>query len=302
MGENTTKLTPPLKWHGGKHYLAKRIIELMPPHVHYVEPYFGGGAVLLAKDPDGVSEVVNDIDGELTNFWGVLREPQWRQLYERLQFTEMSEWVWGEAQMNVPRDSLMRAWSFFVRCRQSRQGLQKNFATVSRNRTRRGMNEQVSAWLTAIEGLPEVHTRLKRVLLFNRDALEVIRQQDGPKTLFYLDPTYLPETRTVKKAYKHEMTPFNHACLLAQLADPKKKPSLSPPWTPAQWETLTALYFTPFAGKFLLSGYRSAMYDAMAEAQGWHRVDFDLPNNASGGKNKRRMTECVWMNFEPNSK
>ncbi len=71
-----TKLTQPLKWHGGKHYLAKRIIELMPEHVHYVEPYFGGGAVLLQKDPEGVSEVVNDIDGELMSFWDCLRAPE----------------------------------------------------------------------------------------------------------------------------------------------------------------------------------------------------------------------------------
>ena len=40
-------LTQPLKWHGGKYYLAKRIIEEFPTHVHYVEPYFGGGSVLL---------------------------------------------------------------------------------------------------------------------------------------------------------------------------------------------------------------------------------------------------------------
>ena len=60
-------LTQPIKWHGGKHYLAAKIINLMPEHIHFVEPFFGGGSVLLEKDPTGVSEVVNDIDGELTN-------------------------------------------------------------------------------------------------------------------------------------------------------------------------------------------------------------------------------------------
>ena len=70
--------TPPLKWHGGKHYLASRFVGLMPPHLHYVEPFLGGGAVLLARDPNdpslwlsphkGVSEVVNDINGRLVNF------------------------------------------------------------------------------------------------------------------------------------------------------------------------------------------------------------------------------------------
>src|SRR4051794_37581238 len=80
------RLTPPLKWHGGKHYLARQIVARMPPHLHYVEPFAGGLAVLLARDPDdrrlwtgdtsstrGVSEVANDLDGRLMNFWRVLR-------------------------------------------------------------------------------------------------------------------------------------------------------------------------------------------------------------------------------------
>jgi DNA adenine methylase len=81
--QSRSRLTAPLKWHGGKHYLASRIVALMPPHLHYVEPFAGGLAVLLARDPDdpdkwmpphkGVSEVVNDLDGRLINFWRVLR-------------------------------------------------------------------------------------------------------------------------------------------------------------------------------------------------------------------------------------
>src|SRR5438270_764196 len=75
----------PLKTHGGKYYLARKIIELMPRHLHYVEPYAGGLSVLLARDPAdpklwagdtgddrGVSEVVGDLNGPLTTFWKVL--------------------------------------------------------------------------------------------------------------------------------------------------------------------------------------------------------------------------------------
>src|SRR6266478_4450759 len=79
------KMNLPLKWHGGKYYLASRIVALMPPHLHYVEPFFGGGAVLFAREPEdaplwlpphqGVSEVVNDINGRLVNFWRVLQSP-----------------------------------------------------------------------------------------------------------------------------------------------------------------------------------------------------------------------------------
>jgi len=83
-----------LKWHGGKAYLASSIVRLMPRHLHYVEPFFGGGAVLFSRDPEdsslwlpphqGVSEVVNDVNDRLVNFWRVAR---WRGEYSHL--------IWG---------------------------------------------------------------------------------------------------------------------------------------------------------------------------------------------------------------
>lgn len=265
----------PLKWHGGKHYLASRIIDLMPPHLHYVEPYAGGLAVLLAKDPEGVSEVVNDIDGALTDFWRVLADPDmFPDFIRRAQATPFSEQGWREA--DDPRctatDAVSQALGFFVRCRQSLAGRREDFAPLSRSRVRRGMSEQASAWLTAVAGLPEVHARLKRVVILSRDAVEVIASQDGPRTLFYCDPPYLPETRTSPDVYAHEMTRAQHEELLSLLACIK--------------------------GSFLLSGYRSVLYDSWAGAYGWHRTDFTRPNNAASGPTKRTMTECVWSNNE----
>ena len=156
----TTTLTKPIKWHGGKDYLAKWIIGFMPKHTHYVEPFFGGGSVLLRKGSEGVSEVANDLNRELANFWNVLRSPEYfDQLVRRIEATPFGERVFeasGQSGLEAANSSIVnRAWAFFVRARQSRQGLMKDFATLSRNRTRRGMNEQVSSWLTAIEGLPD---------------------------------------------------------------------------------------------------------------------------------------------------
>jgi DNA adenine methylase len=276
---------PPLKWHieGGKHYLASKIIALMPPHIHYVEPFFGGGAVLLAKNPEGVSEVANDRHLLLTNFWRVLRQPDDFAIFLRkCQATPFSEDAWKDANAMLCEtddftDGFLAtrratfAWLFFVHCRQSLAGRMGTFAPLSRNRVRRGMNEQASAWLTAVEGLPAVHARLKRVVILNHDALDVIRQQDGDKTLFYLDPPYLHETRATTGEYQHEMTIEQHIELLDTLC----------------W----------IKGKFLLSGYRSDLYDAKAQQYSWNRHDFDLPNNSAGGESKRRMTECVWCNF-----
>lgn len=274
-------VSPPLKWHGGKHYLAAKIIALMPPHLHYVEPYFGGGSVLLAKDPEGVSEVVNDLNWELTNLWACLQNEQaFAEFVRQVAAIPFSEAEYQDACRYITPDdcangygrfSVIQAVRFFVRCRQSLAGHMKSFTGVTKTRTRRGMNNEVSAWLTAIEGLPAVHERLKRVLILNRPAIDVIRGQDGPKTLFYCDPPYLHETRATTKDYQHEMSGVDHIELVEALGRIK--------------------------GKFLLSGYPNDVYESRRLIYGWNRYDFDLPNNAAGGESKRRMTECVWTNF-----
>lgn len=265
-----TRVSPPLKWHGGKHYLAPKIVALMPEHTHYVEPFAGGLSVLLSKDPEGVSEVANDINGQLANFWRVLQDSDTFTRFERiLQAVPFSESEWQSARHNAPRDTVESAVRFFVQCRQSLAGRMNCFAPLSRTRTRRGMNEQASAWLNAVDGLPDVHARLKRVAILNRDALDVIRQQDGPATLFYLDPPYLAETRVSEDVYAHEMSEAEHAELLATIRDCQ--------------------------GKVMLSGYPSQMYERRLSS--WNRHEFAIPNQAAGGKTKRRMTEVVWCNF-----
>src|SRR5215472_11890453 len=85
----STTISGPIKRHGGKSYLAAKIVALMPPHVTYVEPFAGGLAVLFAREPEdnslwlsphrdhaGVSEIVNDLDARLINFWRVLRNEE----------------------------------------------------------------------------------------------------------------------------------------------------------------------------------------------------------------------------------
>jgi DNA adenine methylase len=274
MSTKAKRLTPPLKWHGGKHYLARQIVGLMPPHRHYVEPYAGGLAVLLAKSPEDVSEVVNDLHRDLTNFWRVLRDEAAFQSFQRLiEATPFSEVEWTEATHGLTdepgADPVQRAVGFFIACRQSLAGRMDTFASLSKNRTRRGMNEQASAWLTAVEGLPAIHQRLMRVAITSRPALELIRREDGPDTLFYCDPPYLHQTRASTDTYFHEMTEADHQELLDVLLTVK--------------------------GKVMLSGYPSALYDIALSGWKWHL--FDLPNNAAGGKAKARETEVLWCSF-----
>ncbi|MFC1764561.1 DNA adenine methylase [Planctomycetota bacterium] len=284
--DSRKRLTAPLKWHGGKFYLADWIIDFIPKHLHYVEPFGGGLAVLLAKNPfdkrhqwgdksheSGISEVVNDLNGELMNFWKVLQgEASFMRFQRIVEATPFSQMQWEEASTHMaPRHELdvEAAVAFFVRCRQSRAGGFKVFATLSRNRTRRCMNEQVSAWLNCVEGLADVHDRLKRVVVLNDDALRVIRQQDSKHTLFYLDPPYLHHTRAVKDAYQHEMAESQHRELLETIQNCQ--------------------------GRVMLSGYPNELYDSVL--RGWNRHDRSIDNKVSGKATKPIMTESLWCNF-----
>ncbi|MCR9296715.1 MAG: DNA adenine methylase [bacterium] len=269
----------PLKWHGGKHYLAKsHIIPRFPEHTHYVEPFFGGGAVLFQKPlnfVEGHSEVINDIYDELMNFWNVLRsESDFPKFCQLANLTPFGQPVWRDSlKAEASEDCVTRALNFFIRYRQSRQGLGRDFATMTRSRTRRGMNEQVSSWLSAIDGLEEAHARLQRVVVLCEPAITVIQREDSESTFFYCDPPYLHETRTVKKAYFAEMSREDHENLLSTLGG--------------------------LCGKFILSGYKNELYESAEREFGWNRVDIPIDNKASGAKSKRRMIESLWTNFEP---
>jgi DNA adenine methylase len=235
---------------------------------------------MLAKPCEGISEVVNDLNADLTNFWHVLQdESLFRRFQRRVQTVPFSQVEWQDAKELVGKMSggstnhqqLERAVAFFILCRQSVAGRCKVFAPLSRNRTRRGMHEQASAWLAAIEGLPEVHERLRRVVVLNQPAIDVIRSQDGPDTLFYLDPPYLPDTKASQAFGPLEMTSEQHE----QLVD----------------------VILGVQGKVMISGYASQLYDT--RLAGWSRHEFRLANSAASGVMKRDMTEIVWCNFQP---
>lgn len=282
----------PLKWHGGKRYLARWILSHFPDrddYTHYCEPYSGGLSVLFAHDPDGKSETVNDLNYDLSNFWRVLADPLTAPEFIRIaSMTPLSEEEFDSAKMIPALDdiidasaagpfaeritaSVYRAVAFFVRYRQSRQGLGKDFATPT-TRTRRGMNENVSAWLSAVDGLPEASERLRQVEIRTMDAIKFIRQYDHSRAVFYLDPPYMHATRNTTGEYGCEMTDAEHESLLDVLSE--------------------------LQGKFLLSGYPSDLYHRVAQQNDWRCVAKEIDNKASSKKIKETKTECLWMNFQ----
>src|SRR5579872_6741023 len=209
-------------WYGGKFSHLNWLLDLLPECHHYCEPFAGSAAVLLNRIPSPV-ETYNDIDGEVTNFFRVLRD-QTDRLLKAIALTPFSreEFFIALSDPEQPLTELERARRFFVCARQVRTGLAQT-ASLGRwanckGTSRSGMSGVVSRWLGAVEALPEIAERLLRVQIENRPAAEVIRLYDSPRTLIYCDPPYVHDTRGDASAYGYEMTDEEHR-ELARLLD-----------------------------------------------------------------------------------
>ena len=217
-------------WYGGKFSHLAWLLPLLPEAQHYCEPFGGSAAVLLNREPARV-ETYNDIDGEVTTFFRVLREEA-DELIRQIALTPFSrEEFFIACQYEADLSDLERARRFFVRARQVRTGLAQT-ASLGRwanckQTSRAGMSGVVSRWLGSVDSLPEIAERLIRVQIENRPAIDVIRLYDHPDTLFYCDPPYPHEARGDTRSYGDEMSDAEHAELAAVLSQTEAKVAVS---------------------------------------------------------------------------
>lgn len=259
-------------WYGGKFSHLRWLLPLLPPAHHYVEPFGGSAAVLLNRAPSPL-ETYNDLDGELVNFFHVLRA-QRTELVEAIGLTPFSREEFRRALEPPSRDvtDFERARRFYVRARQARTGLAQTASlgrwANCRTTSRSGMAGAVSRWLGSVDALPEIASRLLRVQIENRPALDVIRLYDGPGTLFYCDPPYLPSTRGDRHAYRFEMDEAAHRELASVLVRCTGKVAVSgyaaplmrtlyPDWTCHRSGRKTAHSVKELREEFLWTNYRS---------------------------------------------
>lgn len=218
-------------WYGGKYSHLDWLLPLLPKTIHYCEPFGGSAAVLLNRSPSPV-ETYNDIDGEVVNFFRVLRDQQ-EELIKAIGLTPFSreEFRIAAEESTDGISDLERARRFFVRARQVRTGLAQT-ASVGRwahckLTSRAGMAGAVSRWLGSVEGLSEIVQRLLRVQIENASAVEVIQRYDSPETLFYCDPPYPHDSRSDVNAYGFEMTDEEHRALAEVLHNVQGKVAIS---------------------------------------------------------------------------
>ncbi|MBR2048299.1 MAG: DNA adenine methylase [Oscillospiraceae bacterium] len=251
-----------LNYPGAKWGMAREIVALMPSHRSYLEPFFGSGAVLFNKPPSAI-ETVNDIDGDIVNFFRVLRE-QPEKLAEAISLTPYARDVFDDAHKNRGDNDFDRAYRFAIR---SKMG--HGFKTYSKTGFKvdvwaRERSYCVGGWNRLPGDLVEAACRLKDVQIENRPALDLIRKYNHENVLIYADPPYLLDTRGGKQ-YRFEMNEQDHVDLLAALMAHK--------------------------GPVILSGYPSDLYDQ--ELRHWSRIA-----RKSYNQNADPRTDVLWCNFE----
>lgn len=254
---------PAITWLGGKSKLATRIISHFPVHHTYVELFAGSAAVLLAKPPAKI-ELINDIDGELVNLYRMLRDPVLSKcLHAACESTlcARSEFDLAKARTDDPVE---RARRHLVRQRMSFGGMGEQWSWSVAD-SRLGMANSVRRWHAGVERLPAIHQRLRRVQIEQCDWRIILNRFDSPRTLFYVDPPYIPSTRVCGN-YSHELSQDDHEELVRRLLS--------------------------INGMVVLSGYAHATYDPL-EAAGWVRHSYDLPAYTSDERTRR--SECLWL-------
>ena len=254
----------PITYYGGKQRLVTLILSLIPEHKLYCEPFVGGAAVFFAKEPSEM-EVINDLNGEVVNFYRVCHS-DFKKLEKLIQSTPHSRQVHQEAQTILKNASkhnaLKRAWAFWVQTNMSFSA--RIFGGYAYERKSNGTLKRFVNKKLAFN--KEVCDRLNMVDIENNDALQVIKSRDTLDSFFYCDPPYFKSEMGHYKGYSEK--DFR--------------------------ELLTVL--SKIKGKFLLSSYPSEILEEFTKKHRWHKFSKETEVSVTHQTDKIK-TEVLTANY-----
>lgn len=260
-------LKTPISYYGGKQKLVSKILQIIPDHKMYVEPFLGGAALFFSKAPSEM-EVLNDTNRELVNFYQVVQN-DFVSLEKEVRISLHSRDLHRKATViyNHPDmfSEVKRAWAVWILSSQSFCAkLEGNWGyDKSRNTTTKKITNKR-------EGFTEQYAiRLQNVQLESADAIYVIKSRDTTDTFFYCDPPY-----------------FNSDCAHYD------------GYTQDDFEILLKT-LSKIEGKFLLSSYPSEILKSYTKAHGWHfRSTEQLVSVNSKSGYLKRKEEVFTANYE----
>lgn len=270
MKKDTIKIKTPISYYGGKQQMVDIILEMVPPHKIYCEPFFGGGAVFFKKHPSYL-EVINDINENLMNFYEQC-QTNFVNLSALIDKTLCSEslfrWAMKVYNHEIAADNLKRALATWV-------VFNLGFMNSAQGSWRWDNGTDCShigrVFLHCRKNFcPWIKTRLESVQISCRDALKVIKQRDTAQTFFYLDPPYPNTDQGHYAGYTAED--------LERLLD-----------------TLTDIH-----GQFLLSCYKMPILEQYASKKNWQLKEIIMTKRCVSRYRKENKIECLLYNYNYN--
>lgn len=259
-----SKLKTPISYYGGKQTMLRHILPLIPAHISYTEAFAGGLALLFAKEPSEL-ETVNDVNGELINFYQVCKTDfnelamelhctlHSRSLHEYSDFIYNHPWHFSKIE---------RAKALWILSKMSFAS--KLDGSFGYDKAKNSMPKKIDF---AIQNFDDkIWERLRRVTIECTDALRIISSRDTKDTFHFVDPPYIGSDLGHYKGY----TEYDFEQLLKLL--------------------------TRIQGKFMLTMFPHSLLENYIKEYGWRVIEVERTISASR-VSRRKQVELIVMNY-----
>jgi len=263
MTKEKAKLKTPITYYGGKQTMLKHILPLVPEHRVYTEAFAGGAALLFAKEPSKV-EVINDLNGELINFYRVCQldfEALKREIETSIHARELhghSNYIYKHPTFFSP---VQRAWAVWYSAKTSFASMLGDSFGYDRKK-----GQKPTQMRNAKENFAEtLKNRLEYITIECDCALKVIKRFDCEEAFHFIDPPY------IYSDMGHYSGMFNEQNMIELL------------------ELCATL-----KGKFMLTMYPCDLIQSYVDKYGWKINAVERTVTASNATGKRKKQE-EWM-------
>ena len=255
----------PICYYGGKQGMIKDILPLVPEHIVYDEPFAGGAALLFAKPPVKVN-VINDLNGELINFYRTTVS-DFDALNAEIQSTiharEQHQVAWFVYNNPDYFSRVKRAWAVWTLSNLGFSGLFSSSFSFSRGK---GCN--TTKILNAKENFnDDLQQLLQCCTIEQDDAFAIIQRYDSLETFHFIDPPYVG---------------FNMG-------------HYSGMFTRDDMENLLNL-LEQIKGKFMLTMYPDELISRYVKSNGWNIHSVERCVTAANTK-RRKQEEWMILNY-----
>lgn len=274
MSGNKNKLIA-FNYFGGKFTFIDELYEYFPcDFIHLVDLFAGSMVVSLNYDRN-VIKTANEINGDITNFFFVLRD-HYDDFINKLLLTPCSNQEYLNCWEKTD-DKIEMARRFYVRVRQSFFGLGAQRRNKGWHMAKSQLNctggETVSRWNNAIDKLEDVVNVIRdNFQILNLDYSVCIDKTDTGQTFFYADPPYPLSCRKSKNDYRYEFSDDDH------------------------WQLSQKLH--NIEGYAMISSYDNELYNELYHD--WTKIPLTIKeNNLRNNIRSPGSNETIWINYNP---